>query len=1236
MRKYLFIFCALIPALLNGAQVGSFHVNNDISGATASVQQIDRTNIEIVISNLDYMEESIDGLNRYTISLPNEFGVSRGSFLGPDSSVLPTTTRLIAVPFDSDPKFHVVNSSYVDLDNIALAGAGAEELDALNSASPALVEGREAGIMRDLRLYSLVISPVQYDPQRRKLRVYDHIEIEVEHSGSKITAYDNQISEAFAPIYRSLVDNPQVFDPIKPTRGAYWIIYPDAFQSFIQPLVSWKKAKGFSVETISKTQIGANSYTNIHDYILARFDSCLIKPDYIVIIGDVLMAYNYGIATKEYTNPYGFGDIESDNYYTFLHGNDYFPELFIGRISVANNGDLAAYFGKLFSYEKTPYMADTSWYLRGMVVGGADLGNFVSPRLTKLWCREAMLQSGFTQVDTFFDNWSGHVQPSDINAAIDSGVSWVNYRGYGTAGEWEPPVYDLSNFDALTNGPMYPIMTSIVCGTGDYNDDSYPECFGEHWIRIPLRGGAGFIGNSNHDAHTRWTNAIDVGIYWGLFTEHVMTLTQAQLMGKMTLYYAFPENAEPGGEIELYFNSYNDLADPEINCWTAVPKRMVATYPDSVSFGENRIDVHVADLSGAAIDGAVICIWKGNEVFQTGITEADGNYEFLANPQSPGNMKLTVTARGYIPCLDSVIYYNSPVVVGYLSHIVDDDSIGESFGNGDGFANPSETIELPVMLKNYGTLQTAHGITATLTSESSAIAITRGNASYPDIAIGDSAGSNLPFLIHIAPDALNKIEARLPLNISDIDGHAWQGLIQLPISSSEFVIDNVAISGGDGDNYIDPGETLDLVLTARNVGQTALNGATAILRTSDRMININDSIATFGDCAPGESFINSGDHFTVYLRPDAYNGHLINFTVQLTGTGPQVVTASFSKTVGLVTSRDPIGPDAYGYYCFDNTDTAYAFHPVYNWINIQTSWPSVTFGDDEVATIPLPFDMQFYGQHYDSVTICDNGWIAMGGTWYNVFYPAPIPSPQDAEGMIAAYWCDISPGPTIVYYQYDTVNNWFVIGWRDAYDSDNFESKTFEILLLDQAIYPTITGDNEIILQYNQASINNIGSVGICSPDRRDGVGYLFNDNYPEAAAPIANGRAIKFTTGARPPCAYLPGDINNNGAANGIDIVYGVNYFKGGNAPPYDCDCPPHGRIFVGGDVNGSCDFNGIDITYFVRFLRGQVPALQYCFDCPPPALLAAPVAPRGEMSNQAIPVLKARNLRNSESGDK
>jgi hypothetical protein len=83
--------------------------------------------------------------------------------------------------------------------------------------------------------------------------------------------------------------------------------------------------------------------------------------------------------------------------------------------------------------------------------------------------------------------------------------------------------------------------------------------------------------------------------------------------------------------------------------------------------------------------------------------------------------------------------------------------------------------------------------------------------------------------------------------------------------------------------------------------------------------------------------------------------------------------------------------------------------------------------------------------------------------------------------------------------------------------------------------------------------------------------------------------------------CEYVIGDVNNSGNYNGLDITFGVAFFKGGIDPICDtCDCPPHPFFWVCGDVNGSCSYNGLDITYGVAFLKGG-PGLIPCPDCPP-----------------------------------
>ena len=40
--------------------------------------------------------------------------------------------------------------------------------------------------------------------------------------------------------------------------------------------------------------------------------------------------------------------------------------------------------------------------------------------------------------------------------------------------------------------------------------------------------------------------------------------------------------------------------------------------------------------------------------------------------------------------------------------------------------------------------------------------------------------------------------------------------------------------------------------------------------------------------------------------------------------------------VGTATGPDPTGPDAYGYYAYDNTDTSYEMHPTYDYVDISS------------------------------------------------------------------------------------------------------------------------------------------------------------------------------------------------------------------------------------------------------------------------------------------------------------
>ena len=94
-------------------------------------------------------------------------------------------------------------------------------------------------------------------------------------------------------------------------------------------------------------------------------------------------------------------------------------------------------------------------------------------------------------------------------------------------------------------------------------------------------------------------------------------------------------------------------------------------------------------------------------------------------------------------------------------------------------------------------------------------------------------------------------------------------------------------------------------------------------------------------------------------------------------------------TVGEVTLNDPFGPDSYGYYIYGEEDSDYDLAPTYSWVEIVPSQGGDGYqldlndngnNQDDVTTIDLPFTFTFYGEDYDRISVCSNGWISFGET----------------------------------------------------------------------------------------------------------------------------------------------------------------------------------------------------------------------------------------------------------------
>ena len=92
--------------------------------------------------------------------------------------------------------------------------------------------------------------------------------------------------------------------------------------------------------------------------------------------------------------------------------------------------------------------------------------------------------------------------------------------------------------------------------------------------------------------------------------------------------------------------------------------------------------------------------------------------------------------------------------------------------------------------------------------------------------------------------------------------------------------------------------------------------------------------------------------------------------------------------------------------------------------------------------------------------------------------------------------------PFNVYSYYDIVNHRFIIQWDNLANGENdhlcpndCDRETFQLILLDPYYHITESNDGVIIFQYKEVNdVDDHGStIGIESPDKNQGVEYLFN-----------------------------------------------------------------------------------------------------------------------------------------------
>ncbi len=939
--------------------------------------------------------------------------------------------------------------------------------------------------------------------------------------------------------------------------AVYMIIAADEYVSELDDLVAWKTQAGFQVSLHPISETGSTRDA-IRQFVRTAYQTWEEPPLYLLLVGDVDKVPTGDV-----------GGYVSDNIYAAVDGEDFLPDIYVGRFVANTPNDVAVQVAKTVMYESRPdtLAAGGEWFSRALMVA-ANQGSS-TPLPTLHWAADELVKIGYTQVDSCFQGKRvGHIGreegPPCVKYYVDQGVTLLGYRGWARGDDgWEYPLYDLTHVPLLNNGWKLPVVFSIVCHTGNFGRFG-TDCFGEVWMKTGTpqapRGAVGFIGTAETWSHSRWNDRVAIGIFQSFCENGIHRLGELLADAKTSMLEQFPGEwymatapISPEESCEYYAHIYNVLGDPGLAIWTAKPEPLTVEAPTGLMPGQNFATVRVlAQGEETPVGHATVAFSQNGVPIGVDLTGADGyaRVPLALSGQEP--VTLTVTGENLYPWSAQIPIEET---TGYVT-------CSAAAVGGDGLLPGAAT---PVMIEATNTGSSSLPLVTGTLIAPAGVTVGGGELSFGTVGAGQVATAASAALVMAAPETENGAQIELRLDAFSSGLPAGASLVRLPVVAPELSV--VALADG-GDDVFEPGEEAQLILTLHNAGIPAGEMSLILRVTVPDQVTLLDSTATLAAIATGAEGATTPDPFAIRIAGDVAVGTAVPLTLIAThAQGPRSIVP-FTLVIGAPDASAPSGPDGYGYYAYDSADIEYPGQaPAYDWIECSTLFGGAGTKlrgiDDNYwsAILPLPFPFRYYGIEVDTVRVDDNGWLAFDTSYWYDIRNWRMPDPWGCASMVAAFWDNLVPVPGNVpntdgiYYYHDPERHCFVVEWSRLknWEDTTDDMQTFEILLLDPAHYPTASGDGEIVFQYKQIQNDDwtrmYATVGIEDPTETDGLLYTYANEYAVGASPLSPGLAIKFTT--EPPefqpiglarftadWAFRGGAAAGRGTAQGADAA--------------------------------------------------------------------------------------------------
>ena len=599
---------------------------------------------------------------------------------------LPASHQLLAVPFGATPRVNVISYTTKDynlsdygintilphqpsvrkdqnLDEVEFVyNAAAYQTRSLASAPEASIEVQ--GTMRGIRIGSLVINPVSYNPAANTLRVFNDIEVEINFVGADRAETERMLLNTYSPyfdiVYKQMFNYRQIMDVYDdhPDLMAYpvhmIVITPENYISALQPWINWKIQKGFDVNVVTTAQAGGN-YNAIQSYVQNLYNTGVSQgatPTFVILVGDTgqIPGKTSGNATQKVTDLY-YGSID----------NDYFPDMFYSRMSAENTNQVTAIVNKILQYEQYT-MPDPSYLSNVTLIAGWD--SYWNPRIGRPTINYATTYyyntaHGFNQVNAYLQQG----QYTGCYNTLNTGVGFVNYTAHGEETSWSDPYFSISNVNVLTNTNKYFLAMGNCCLTGNFGYSQ--PCFGEAMLRGENKAAYSYIGSCPvtywYEDYYFGVGATTVmnqtptqqntatGVYDGIWMDETYnTVSSITFLGNLAVCYAHAGNYQTSTTPLYYWQAYHVLGDGSIMPYRVNPTPNNVSHASSIPSGSSNFAVN-------AQAGSYVGISQNNVLKGAALVPASGSVNVPVSGITSGQpVKIVVTKPQRQPYMQDI------------------------------------------------------------------------------------------------------------------------------------------------------------------------------------------------------------------------------------------------------------------------------------------------------------------------------------------------------------------------------------------------------------------------------------------------------------------------------------------------------------------------------------------------------------------------------------------------------